>query len=144
MVNAYELPRGETRDALALPEGGLAALPSHRELMFEGLFCSTTKVLCFPAMLRSDVLVILAHAGRVCIVAMHVESDTASTDIFLVGKGWRRLCVTLQGSRRASGLQHMYQTPAGSWVVFRAYLLYMPMAHARISLSFITSGVLLT
>lgn len=61
MVNARELPGGKTRDALALPEGGLAPLPSCGELMTQGLLRSTIKVLGFPAIFRSAVLITLTQ-----------------------------------------------------------------------------------
>lgn len=66
-------------------------MPSHGELTTEGLLRNTIKVLGFPAIFRSDELITLTLA----ILALNAKSATAGADIVLVGKGWRRLCVTL-------------------------------------------------
>lgn len=71
---------------------------------------------------------------------MHAKSVTADTDVVLVRKGRRRLCVPLWGGGGASKLQTMwYHNPTECWALFTN----MPVGEERISPSLITSGVLL-
>lgn len=71
---------------------------------------------------------------------MHAKSATADTDVILLGKGWRRLCVPLWGGGGASKLQTMwYNSPTECWALFKN----MPVGEERISPSLIMSGVLL-